>query len=118
MSLDSIRARVEAATPEPWKSYGARRGTMLSLHGPDCLIYRMSRDPVVLPETWHRQLHDASFIAHARTDVPLLLKVAEALRDDVKECAAWCGPNDGCSDCYQYESCRKRLALAELEAAE
>jgi len=66
-----------------------------------------------VPLAWDRAEQDAladTLVAY--------VKVADALREDVLECGGWCDPNDGCLACYQYESCRKRLALAELEAGE
>lgn len=63
MSLESIRARVEAATPGPWfNDYGT---IGVDDHG----IGEMDETP------------DAEFITHARTDIPALLKVA-ALVDE------------------------------------
>lgn len=35
----------------------------------------------------------------------------EALDEDVKECAAWCDVDRGCSACHRFATCKKRLAL-------
>lgn len=67
--LAAIRARVEAATPGPWE-----------VHKSD--VIRVLPDPTtgepephLVAQSWPV---DASFIAHARTDIPALLAAVEA----------------------------------------
>lgn len=107
MSLSSIRARVEAATEEEWHAEEiAGEYHIVDGYPFGDSIGEFDREG------------DAEFAAHAKHDIPLLLKVAEAMREDVKECATWCDEREGCLACHQYARCRKRIVLAELEAAE
>ena len=69
---DEIEALMVGITPEPWHAATSphpaavrARKEAVSVYGPDCLIYSMSRDYVCLPETWDRQKRDAKFIAAA-----------------------------------------------------
>lgn len=68
MSIESIRERVEAATPGPWTADGDL------IEGVDRSGKR-ERDH--LAQVYDRY-GDLPFIAHARTDIPALLAVAEA----------------------------------------
>ena len=69
MSIESIKARLEAATPGPWKA-GPSFCTVLS-SGPDrCYL---------VCETEERE--DREFIAHAPQDIAALLKIVEAVRE-------------------------------------
>ena len=92
--LDAIRQREQAATEGPWVAltigYADHEGQLDDIR--DALEYA-DRDGVVMTDmTWvesehrhvaltgngPRQTHNAAFIAHARTDLPLLLRVADA----------------------------------------
>lgn len=65
MSIDEIRARVEVATPGPWRAH------------PDGLVWaERPGDPV----SGSTETEDAEFIAHARTDVPWLLDRLDQIR--------------------------------------
>jgi hypothetical protein len=68
MSLRTIKERVEAATPGPWT---ADEVWWVCQPGEDGDIIVDGATP---PEP-----ADAAFVAHARTDVPALLRVAEAV---------------------------------------
>lgn len=84
LDLDAIKARVEAATPGPWKADGGEVSQHWSRPEPwqevvstevSCMSYcyggtarGVERDA------------DAEFIAHARTDVPALVAEVERLR--------------------------------------
>lgn len=75
MSLRTIKERVEAATPGPW------RKRLPGWIGPDrhkygCVFFGPSPDEMYT--TSPLTPTDAAFIAHARTDIPALLRVAEA----------------------------------------
>jgi len=65
-SLDAIKARLEAATPGPWKIIGGNE----YLTGIDAAVG--SRDEGGI------RLHDAEFIANAPTDISRLLAAVEA----------------------------------------
>ena len=105
MSLDSIRARVEAASEGPWHvSFTGEQ-----VHGPQ--------------SEWVSDAYenDAEFIAHARTDIPLLLKVAEAAKELEVFRATVKGFGDASGPCFfvSVPSLQTlRDSLAELEAAE
>ena len=71
MSIESIKARLEAATPGPWHR----------------AIYTNSRcgvdakdDPVIEPSPYLGR-EDAEFIAHAPQDIAALSKLAESVRE-------------------------------------
>jgi hypothetical protein len=120
MSIDSIRARVEVATDGPWK-YDPRP-PYAYVWGPDGDAvarvwggYFKSTD-----ETFNDDDDNAEFIAHARTDIPLLLKVAEAAKEQVmwegQICPWFPGlKHEDCERCGNAVLC---AALAELETAE
>ena len=131
MSLSSIRARVEAATKGPWavRDRGEELvGRVLDVVRPH-VSGKSSRQPRAIILQWYdaevpiggRTSRDAEFIAHARTDIPLLLKVAEAARESImwrgEVCPEW--PEMKHGDCIS--RCGNRrvcAALAELEAGE
>ena len=78
LDLDAIKARCEAATQGPWKV--AEPG------------YRVARDDgtgflvaSTFMATDSRDLPDATFIAHARTDVPALVAEVDRLRAELAE---------------------------------
>lgn len=104
MSRASVRARVEAATPGPWKK------RLPGWLGPDrhkwgCVFFGPSPDE---PYTTSPLVPaDAAFIAHARTDIPALLAVADAAA------AAYDPLDDG--DFYRWQK-NLDAALAALEA--
>ena len=112
MSLSSIRARVKAATEGPWRrddgsprlvmAKKVRQIASVGMWG--CVFSKVDE-------------RNAEFIAHARADIPLLLKVAEAAKkldgfepEDI-DCEVWEAD-------YQEAVKVLRAALAELEAAE
>lgn len=69
--LAEIKARAEAATPEPWKwqPFDSIIATSVGVH-----VVRGNGTGVVSDE-------DAVFIAHARSDIPALLAEVEAWRE-------------------------------------
>lgn len=68
MSLETIKERADAATPGPWSADGgyAIRGAT------DDVLVMVDKADVLM------EREDAAFIAHARQDIPALLRVAEA----------------------------------------
>ena len=70
MTIESIRARVEAATPGPWVNTVGQVYPVAQVYPPGAEFNAVWPVPQTEP--------DADFIAHARQDVPLLLAVAEA----------------------------------------
>ena len=128
MSLSSIRSRVEAATPGPWTNGGGtpymaqvvvkrvhrdeqnRRVTTFLAEVYDCRTPDAGVDPVA----------NSAFIAHARQDIPALLRVAAAAADWLHEEDSFSPYDD--SDAHAavraIEVAKEalRAALAELEA--
>ena len=101
MSLESIRDRVEAC---PQWNHEAEKGS-------DYWYVTISDSEQMVFSAQER----AEFIAHARADIPLLLKVAEAAKkldgfepEDI-DCEVWDAD-------YQEAVKVLRAALAELEA--
>jgi hypothetical protein len=116
MSLESIRARVEAATEGPWEVCDAEQTVRVvdGRHSGEIMYDRSMESGDDWAEAY--QL-DADFIAHARTDIPLLLKVAETFAHH-RECldgvdGAFSGTDE------EYEEANRRLAEAwdALDAA-
>lgn len=111
MSLRTIKERVEAATPGPW------RKRLPGWLGPDrhkygCVFFGPSPDEMYT--TSPLTPTDAVFIAHARTDIPALLRVAEAAAEAELFCSDLC-PAHYDEPC----TCGRavlRAALADLEA--
>lgn len=85
LDLEAIRQRVESSTPGPWLAVEGALGD--PANGPDHI--RVLQAPHVdahsalLRMDGHDQQgsDDATFIAHAREDVPALLAEVERLRD-------------------------------------
>ena len=79
LNLDAIRARADAATPGPWKTWGM--GVLADPVGDSNLDTAIPvantafRDAEGRPRT-----NDADFIAGARLDIPNLLAEVERLR--------------------------------------
>ena len=99
LDLDAIKARAEAATPGPWnldstdwakKSPSGIRWIADS-SVPQAVVW-------VTPEPWDwenddsdddeiaQMVTDATFVAHARTDVPALIAEVERLRTGIRRC--------------------------------
>lgn len=91
--LDAIRAREQAATPE---STGA---------------WRINDDPGERPFLFAvPTMDDIVFIGHARSDIPLLLAVAEAAADVV----AWHGT---VQDLFRKEARGDEVSVSEMSRA-
>ncbi len=70
MSLKSIRERLAAATPGPWKA---------SQTEDRLFVLRNQSAPYEFAWVYKSHGNDAHFIAHAPTDIAILLECAEAL---------------------------------------
>lgn len=102
--LAAIEAREQATSPGPWTCYCQRVVCWDSID-PAAFDYRVVvSDPSMRSE-------DATFIAHARHDIPALLAEVRRLRQALHMIAT-IASDDGCSDAYV-----SRAALvAALEA--
>lgn len=90
--LDEVKARAESATPGPWRQESYLSGTEYirfqtstkeNSHGDGTLGCHMTYRNIAAfdmseDECDRRKHADANFIAHARTDVPLLISKLEA----------------------------------------
>lgn len=91
LDLDAIRARAEAATEGPWHRVGKsiQADVPLSDDGPSTTKWNTT--VVCSVGAWgsgRPTEEDAEFIAHARTDVPALLSIAQAAlyREGSEDC--------------------------------
>ena len=106
MSIESIRQRLDAATPKPWR-VSPRPGTQLVAHwiddGRQYELFRSDRaDP--------NEAANVDLVVHAPTDLALLLEVAEAAR--------WLNDAEGDGSLINDYLDRLTVALDALEAAE
>ena len=100
--LQAIRERAEKATEGPWESVmdvTRKNGPLradVQQQNPVREIFKTGQKAGQLRREWHRNvaigilfpaclLHDAEFIAHARTDIPRLLAEIDRLKALVKE---------------------------------
>ena len=77
--LDEIRARTEAATPGPWRAYG----NTVEQEKTGChqvVGTEFTGGGYMAYERLTTKDEDATFIAHAREDIPYLLAEIERLR--------------------------------------
>lgn len=99
--LAAIRARVEAATKGPWKLGDPDHPDLYTYDWPE------NGEGVIASGDYgafYGNLADGEFCAHARTDVPKLLAIAEAamaLPDSrIRDECQYCGSDNGhASDC-------------------
>lgn len=95
-ALDQIKARAEKATEGPWAALERRGGLDYDIHNGD--------DDHPHGEMWHRE--DAEFIAHARTDVPLLVAAVKEVMKEHRPVFAVYNWRDGlryeepCEECH------------------
>lgn len=114
MSIETTRQRVEAATPGPWvhtgQGYDGRDGSVGESIDTQSDDY--GDNPVMLVVGYRDNTdRDVEFVAHARQDIPALLRVAEAARDLI---AAGCW---GHAD-HSAERCRVGRLREAVEALE
>ena len=69
--LDAIRARADAATPGPWRTWNDGHVGSPTVHIGGGVMPTPGSDPA-------QRMPDAEFIAHARTDIPALLAALAA----------------------------------------
>mgnify|MGYP007083490432 CR=1 FL=1 len=103
MSLSSIRSRLEAATPGPWTA--PNTGHLIDSSAGTVLAMVDKADGLMTPA-------DAAFIAHARQDIPALLRVAEAAARDMENCAGCKADERG----YCYRHNETGPTLRDLDA--
>lgn len=94
--IDEIRARCDAATPEPWKEEP-------NLGGVPCVISKKVAIACTYKESVDSWLN-ADFIAHARDDIPYLLSEIDRLTAELETLRA--------------ENARLRHVQSELESVE
>jgi hypothetical protein len=113
MSLETIKERADAATPGPWHRLPAQEGT-----GFDDRMGAVLTNGDLTPVAYtaalgFQQRHsDAAFIAHARQDIPALLRVAEAAARDMENCAGCKADERG----YCYRHNETGPTLRDLDA--
>jgi hypothetical protein len=98
--LAEIEARVEAATEGPWKQGNdAPRSSFGVWSGPLGLVCSTDSSSSDAPQAQA----NASFLAHARSDIPWLLERVKELREALERC---CDENDYCyvCDCHGHAS--------------
>lgn len=115
MSIASIRKRVSGATPGPWR----RTGTVAKPHwyvsAPGCLVHGGSfiAEHDTVREQTDRWIADATFIAHARRDIPALVACAEV----AERLSEWYAAEEPSSfDTFTALLRDMRVALSDLEA--
>lgn len=90
LDLGAIRDRVTAATPGPWTALHRHVG----LTADDDETAGLGLEIEGPPEAWNRGQFargaDATFIAHARQDVPALLAAIERVLDLHSGSPGWC----------------------------
>lgn len=96
--IEAIRARVEAATPGPWHFRAAD-----AIFNPSVVVIEDPDEPVDAHE-WVAECGphqcngpaNAEFIAHARTDIPLLLAALDRVTAERNEAIADLEAGDAC----------------------
>ena len=117
MTLADIRSRVEAATPGPWLAVPAEDDTLVRRVHRDEQDRRVTSFIAQAFDSRSGEIEaepNAVFIAASRTDVPLLLAVAEAAQALVDDWVVGDQP-DG-DKARDPNRCVLRDALAALEA--
>lgn len=108
IDLDAIRERADAATEGPWRpgTTGVRGGDhwFVAAHG-EAIAHIASNDGC----NEAQREPDATFICHARTDVPALLAEVQRLRDEL-------GVATTVRDAHLARAERAEARVAELEA--
>ena len=114
MSLETIKERADAATPGPWAQSGNAARPHWYVSNPEVLVhgFGMVREPDTVKATVERWTADAAFIAHARQDIPALLRVAEAAARDMENCAGCKADERG----YCYRHNETGPTLRDLDA--
>lgn len=85
--LAEVREREQAATKGPWERTDVE--ILIDGDGMDAstlepnLVLQRNPDGTVLRDTWELNGEDIDFIAHARSDVPKLLRIIERLQSEI-----------------------------------
>lgn len=74
-SIDDITAREQAATPGPWEWRKTRTDETIGIVGPKDVVLCAAKNE------FHMGRADAEFIAHARTDISVLIAEVKRLRE-------------------------------------
>lgn len=80
--ITEIKTRAENATYGPWKV--ADNVKIYSHHTPDCRIASCWRNDLMNRAQSNEDVSNAVFIAHARTDIPALLRHIETLESQMR----------------------------------
>jgi hypothetical protein len=90
MDLEGIKKREQEATPGPWEFENGselfNRGKPYNLQRRE-FVYEVEVHPQVLMKAlvlWEPSRANADFIAHARTDIPVLVAEVERLRAAIR----------------------------------
>lgn len=104
LNIDRLDGLLEKASPAKWRANTKphaeavrANNEAVSLHGPDCLIYVVSRDYANLPETWQRQRADCELIAALRNAAPELIRKAREHDDLVQALMRVVAATDRCT---------------------
>jgi hypothetical protein len=79
--LAGIEARANAATSGPWVWKVRGENGPLCMHSGDAIVFDDGTAWGEYGSPMHNEAADATFIAHARTDVPALVAEVRRLRD-------------------------------------
>jgi len=97
--LDAIKARAEAATEGPWETVRVY-DNVYEVQLPDAP--KPTESHFATSDLQNRFLHnDAEFVAHARTDVPVLVAAVEAVLELHKEVGSWRSGVYQCGQCAE-----------------
>lgn len=129
LDLTAIRARAEAATPGPWRRDGNHLAKIRGFDGDTVarIVYESNEEGF-----GPQNEADATFIAHARTDIPALCAEVERLRDLVRhqrgplhdaglltdgEYAELAADHGAVARLEGYDALRERIAALEAAAS-
>jgi hypothetical protein len=73
VDIDAIQARADDSTEGPWEAYE---------HSNSMIIYSVDENDSVVAQV--TRITDATFIAHARTDIPALIAEVKDLRAQLR----------------------------------
>lgn len=108
-----IRERCERATAGPWKTFIRPKLVSVMAAGTE-LVHWMGFDGVEMP--WKQRRANAIFIAHARQDLPALLRALDAVREERDEAITECRKRKGIEQDVAHWRERAEAAEAALVA--
>ncbi len=133
MSIESIKARLSRVSKGKWSVYHLREDQVRGIgefyrYRPNDLYSVRSSEMHVRSVVEFGTADDAAFIAHARQDIPALLKVVEAVKElEVDPWETYAYSYQRCRECFvdpayaHLSTCRWQAlqwALEELEELE